>query len=267
MSNKSVLKKYEIYISNIEWHIRVNKPTKEKLEKLNKQLDIYREVIHDFSIEETKEPSIKEEPKDHIPDTGKMIGEDECLNEVRVNELHPDTKNLLKTCFEELRLKLIKNQEKYGWSNEWLTRDWEEECRQEMIEHLKKGDPRDIAIYTMFMIYRGWATAKEESKEVENHANEKILKELNWLWQIFDEAKEHGAANVILGRIKEYEKRLLGKKEHISEDELKETIQNALYATKHFLTYQCQELAEGIFQYIKDAGFTINKISSLKQQQ
>lgn len=84
---------------------------------------------------------------------------------VNGNELHPDTENLLKVCFEELRLKLIKNQEKYGYSNEWLTLDWEQECREEMMKHIQKGDPRDVAIYTMFMIYRGWATAIKESKE------------------------------------------------------------------------------------------------------
>jgi len=53
---------------------------------------------------------------------------------------------------------MISNQEKYGWTNEWLTSDWEEECREEMRIHLEKGDPRDVAIYAMFMIYRNWST-------------------------------------------------------------------------------------------------------------
>lgn len=73
--------------------------------------------------------------------------------------LHPDSERLIKVCFEELRLKLLKNQSKYGWSNEWLTSDWEQECREEMMKHIQKGDPRDVAIYAMFMMYRGWSTA------------------------------------------------------------------------------------------------------------
>lgn len=77
------------------------------------------------------------------------------------DELHPDSEQLLKVCFEELRLKMIKSQKKYGWSNEWLTQDWEDECREQMIEHLQKGDPRDVAVYAMFMIYRGWTTNKK----------------------------------------------------------------------------------------------------------
>jgi len=78
--------------------------------------------------------------------------------------LHPDSEKLLKVCFEELRLKMIKNQGKYGWSNEWLTCDWEDECREEMIKHLKKGDPRDVAIYALFMMFRGWSTTPPKEK-------------------------------------------------------------------------------------------------------
>lgn len=40
---------------------------------------VAREAIKKYNTE-TKEPSIKEEPKDHIPDIGKMIGEDELVN-------------------------------------------------------------------------------------------------------------------------------------------------------------------------------------------
>lgn len=80
----------------------------------------------------------------------------------REEELHPDSQKLLEVCFEELRLKMIRNQEKYGWTNEWLTSNWEDECRDEMMKHLGKGDPRDVAIYAMFMIFRGWSTIKSQ---------------------------------------------------------------------------------------------------------
>ena len=43
----------------------------------------------------------------------------------------------------------------------------------------------------------------------------------------------------------------------LSDEEMREPIENALYATKRFLTTQATDLAEGIIQYIKDAGYTI----------
>lgn len=46
---KSILKKYEKYVSNIEWHIRVNKPHEEEIKKLNAQIDYYNEMISDLN--------------------------------------------------------------------------------------------------------------------------------------------------------------------------------------------------------------------------
>ena len=88
------------------------------------------------------------------------------LSAADFEKLHPDSEQLLKVCFEEIRQKMIKSQKKYGWSNEWLTQDWEDECRKQMIEHFKKGDPRDVAIYSIFMIYRGWSTNTAELNSV-----------------------------------------------------------------------------------------------------
>lgn len=77
--------------------------------------------------------------------------------------LHPDSIKLLEQCFEELKAKMIRNQKKYGYTNEWLTSDWEDECREHMMQHIKKGDPKDVAIYAMFMMYRGWSTSNDSS--------------------------------------------------------------------------------------------------------
>jgi hypothetical protein len=43
----------------------------------------------------------------------------------------------------------------------------------------------------------------------------------------------------------------------LSDEEMREPIENALYATKRFLTTQATYLAEGIIEYLKDAGFKI----------
>jgi len=86
------------------------------------------------------------------------------------NKLHIDSQNLLKECFSQLEEKMIRNQEKYGYSNEWLMHDWEDECRENMMSHIEKGDPKDVAIYAMFMMFRGWSTKKViRTPNVESH--------------------------------------------------------------------------------------------------
>ena len=40
-------------------------------------------------------------------------------------------------------------------------------------------------------------------------------------------------------------------------EEIREPIENAIYATNRFLTTEATDLAEGIIQYIKDAGYSI----------
>ena len=42
-----------------------------------------------------------------------------------------------------------------------------------------------------------------------------------------------------------------------SEEEIREPIQNALYATRNFFTDECTELSIGILEYLQDAGFKV----------
>lgn len=73
-------------------------------------------------------------------------------------ELHPDTAHALIKFAGALAIKLRKNEEKYGYSNGWLTEDWEEKFHLEHMAHIAKGDPRDNAIYNLFAWTRGWKT-------------------------------------------------------------------------------------------------------------
>lgn len=75
------------------------------------------------------------------------------------DSLHPDTKNLVRDFAEQMAAKLRTAELKYGYRNGWLTQEWEAECRQHMLDHIVKGDPRDVAIYCAFMWSRGWRTA------------------------------------------------------------------------------------------------------------
>jgi len=95
----------------------------------------------------------------YTDEMSKLVNSENQLNtNWEDSELHPDSEKLLAFYIKELRLKMISNQKKYGYSNEWLTYDWEKECSMELRKHLDKGDPKDVAIYAMFMMYRGWST-------------------------------------------------------------------------------------------------------------
>lgn len=72
--------------------------------------------------------------------------------------LHPDTEELVKSVMLALAMKLLKAQEKYGYDNDWLTADWETECRGQLLKHIEKGDPLDVIAYAAFMWKRGWTT-------------------------------------------------------------------------------------------------------------
>lgn len=73
--------------------------------------------------------------------------------------LHEDTQKLVVEFAEALAKKLMAAQKKYGYNNGWKHDDWEHRCGEELIEHVQKGDPRDVAAYCAFMWHHGWRTS------------------------------------------------------------------------------------------------------------
>jgi hypothetical protein len=80
--------------------------------------------------------------------------------------LHPDTARLVATFADALAAKLRRAEEKYGYTNGWLTDDWEADLRRDLAIHVAKGDPLDVAIYAAFAWARGYRTAPEYSPVV-----------------------------------------------------------------------------------------------------
>lgn len=76
-------------------------------------------------------------------------------------DLHQDTADLVVRFAEALGAKLRKAELKYGYSNKWQEDDWQHECAEKLIEHIQKGDPRDVAAYCAFMWHHGWPTSLE----------------------------------------------------------------------------------------------------------
>lgn len=73
--------------------------------------------------------------------------------------LHPTTSNLVVRFARALAEKLAAAEKKYGYSDGWLRNDWMNECRAKLLEHVAKGDPRDVAAYCAFLWHHDASTA------------------------------------------------------------------------------------------------------------
>lgn len=74
-------------------------------------------------------------------------------------ELHPLTTNLVVRFARALAAKLAAAEVKYGYSDGWRGTAWMDECRAKLMEHIGKGDPRDVAAYCAFLWHHGESTA------------------------------------------------------------------------------------------------------------
>ena len=65
--------------------------------------------------------------------------------------LHPRTADLVDRFALALKEKLGAAEVKYGYSDGWADPNWMDQCRAKLIEHVHKGDPRDVAAYCAFL--------------------------------------------------------------------------------------------------------------------
>lgn len=76
--------------------------------------------------------------------------------------LDKKTENALNDFVEVLKEKLERAYQKYGYTDDWSKAQWtKEECVSELCHHVMKGDPVDVAAYSMFCWARGWSTNLE----------------------------------------------------------------------------------------------------------
>jgi hypothetical protein len=73
--------------------------------------------------------------------------------------LHPKTAAMIEQFAEALKEKALASQIKHGFSDDWLRDDWEALCKADLLRHISKGDPKDVAIYAAFCWARGWTTS------------------------------------------------------------------------------------------------------------
>ena len=79
-------------------------------------------------------------------------------------KLKPATAQLVLDFAKALADKLAAAEVKYGYGDSWATPDAEDwphpKCFTDLVKHLQKGDPRDVAIYCAFLWYHGLSTSK-----------------------------------------------------------------------------------------------------------
>lgn len=68
---------------------------------------------------------------------------------------------LVSSFAEALLAKLQAAREKHHFSEDWQKPDWKDSCQRDLLAHLEKGDPRDVAGYCAFMWHHGWQTRSE----------------------------------------------------------------------------------------------------------
>lgn len=73
--------------------------------------------------------------------------------------LHPRTADLVRRFSVAMAEKLFAAQEKYGYSDGWADPGWMDECRAHLLQHVAKGDPRDVGNYAAFLWHHGASTA------------------------------------------------------------------------------------------------------------
>lgn len=74
-------------------------------------------------------------------------------------DLHPATADLVRRFAAALAEKLAAAEKKYGWDTHWQSPAWMDQCREQLVEHVAKGDPRDVAAYCAFLWHHGERTA------------------------------------------------------------------------------------------------------------
>ena len=94
-------------------------------------------------------------------DFGNRIKTKRMMNQQPINEeeLRAEFKRLLARFSDALLEKLMANERKYGFGWAWKENDWEEHLQRDLLKHVAKGDPRDVAIYAFFAHYHNWRTA------------------------------------------------------------------------------------------------------------
>ncbi|MDN7926960.1 hypothetical protein KEH56_18670 (plasmid) [Burkholderia cenocepacia] len=83
-----------------------------------------------------------------------------CATDPVPQDLHPRTADLVRRFHIALASKLANAEHKYGYADSWAATDWMDECREQLLRHVAKGDPLDVGAYCAFLWHHGEPTVK-----------------------------------------------------------------------------------------------------------
>ncbi len=78
------------------------------------------------------------------------------------NSLNSNTATLVRDFASALAMKLREAEMKYGYGDGWKNQDWMDQCRADLMAHIAKGDPLDVAAYCAFLWHHGEKTSDGE---------------------------------------------------------------------------------------------------------
>ncbi|MDF9779085.1 hypothetical protein [Pseudomonas baetica] len=79
-------------------------------------------------------------------------------------ELHPLTQELVSGFMAAFAEKLYASEMKRGGATVWANSGWMDQCREELVRQVQKGDVRDIAAYCAFLWYHNERSALTEAE-------------------------------------------------------------------------------------------------------
>lgn len=95
----------------------------------------------------------------------KKLAPESVEDDSLADELRDDFRALLCRFNTALLDKLLANERKYKFGYGWQESNWEEELQRDLIKHIEKGDPRDVAIYSLFAWHHQWRTTPQEEAD------------------------------------------------------------------------------------------------------
>lgn len=87
--------------------------------------------------------------------TAALVDMDDCPGEI-----HPTTHREFMRFTMAVYRKLRMAEVKYGYQDNWFRQGWAAEAAMHTAQHIRKGDPLDVAIYMMFHHINQWSTER-----------------------------------------------------------------------------------------------------------
>ena len=115
--------------------------------------------------------------------------------------LNNQTALLVEKFSDALAKKLKDAQDKYGYGDNWRREGWADECREHLLEHLAKGDPRDVAAYCAFLWYHGESTAAPQPQVPEECESDVIERQRDRLFEAMKRIVAEGTSRKKAARI------------------------------------------------------------------